>query len=92
MPACAHAEEEQFRQEDWTEKQRQAYWSEDWQQSSRLRGYTEEAIANYVEFMRLAEVLDDRYGPDFAITMDFEVTYMAGQAAPPDQCAPERAR
>lgn len=69
----AKAEEKTSSPEDWTVEQRSAWDAGDWRRFSRLRGYTEAEIANFAEFIRLANELDARYGPDFAICLDFDI-------------------
>ena len=71
-----HAEEKQSDPADWTPSEKAAYGAGNWQEFSRLRGYTDEEIANYSEFIRLVNLLDARYGEDFAICLDFEITQL----------------
>lgn len=72
---------------DWTPEQRAAYERGDWRTFSRLRGYTDGEIANFAEFMRLAGVLDRRYGDDFAASLSFAVDEY-GAAANADASPP----
>lgn len=70
----AHTEEKQSNPTDWSSAERAAYGSGDWREFSRLRGYTIEEIDNFGEYVRLAKLLDARYGADFAISIDFDIT------------------
>jgi len=72
----ASIEEKESDPDDWTPLERSAYANGDWQLFSRMRGYTEEEIANFGEFMRLAHLLDARYGDDFAICLHHELTQL----------------
>lgn len=67
------AEEKQSDPDDWTDAERIAYRRGDWREFSRLRGYTEEEIANFGECMRLSRLLDARYGEDFSISLHHEL-------------------
>lgn len=49
---------------DWTPEQKAAYESGDWRKFSELRGYTPQEIADYAEYMDLANALIDQYGVD----------------------------
>jgi hypothetical protein len=62
----ASSEEKQSDPATWTKEQRTAYDAGDWRKFSELRGYTKDEIANYGEFMRLADVLNKRYGEGYA--------------------------
>ena len=73
----ADAEEKLSSPADWTPAQRDAYYQGDWKAFSRLRGYTEDEIANYDAFMQLADLLDARYGDDFSICLMHEYQQLA---------------
>ena len=71
----ARREEKQSNPDDWTEAQSAAWLAGDWRTFSRLRGYDDAEIANFAEFIRLAHLLDERYGdperaPDFSASLD----------------------
>lgn len=55
----------------WTAQESAAYERGDWRTFSRLRGYSEDEIANFGEYMRLAGVLDERYGRDYSASLAF---------------------
>jgi hypothetical protein len=50
----------------WTGEQKAAYDAGDWRLFSRLRGYTEAEIHDFAEMIRLQEMIDLKYGSDFA--------------------------
>lgn len=68
--ARAHREEKQSSPDDWTVRERAAWDRGDWREFSRIRGYSESAIANFGRFVELAERLDFRYGEDFSAGLD----------------------
>lgn len=65
-------EEKQSDPDDWTAEERAAYNSGDWKTFSRLRGYTDDEIANFSRYMELANRLIDRYGDDFTASLHFD--------------------
>lgn len=60
------AEQKQSDPADWSADERAACDSGNWRAFSRLRGYTEDEIANYGRFIELAGVLDARYGEHYS--------------------------
>lgn len=54
------------RPDEWTEEERAAYQSDDWESFSRLRGYTDEEIADFRQYLELAADVSTRYGIDVA--------------------------
>lgn len=62
----ADAEEKVSDPDDWTPDQRASWARGDWREFSRLRGYTDAEIANFDEYLRLAYLMIDRYGEEFA--------------------------
>jgi hypothetical protein len=69
----AKREEKSSDPAEWTAQESAAYSRGDWRTFSRLRGYTEAEIANFGEFIRLAGVLDARYGRDYAASLSFAI-------------------
>jgi len=53
------------RHEDWSEEERAAYRSDDWEAFSRLRGYTDDEIADFRQYLELAADVSTKYGIDF---------------------------
>ena len=49
---------------DWTPAERAAYDGEDWEAFSRLRGYTNEEIADFRAYLEAAADLTTKYGID----------------------------
>lgn len=78
----AGAEEKQSDPDDWSDEERAAHRCGDWKGFSRLRGYTEEEIANFGEFMRLAHLLEARYGDDFALCLHYELDQLNIEGKP----------
>lgn len=58
---------------DWTPAERAAYDSEDWEAFSRLRGYTDEEIADFRAYLELAAKLTAKYGTDTVCAIAFLV-------------------
>lgn len=54
-------EEKESDPDDWTPEQKEAYGRGDWREFSRLRGYTNEEIENFGEYLRLERVVRDRH-------------------------------
>lgn len=53
----------------WSLEEREVYGSGDWQAFSRMRGYTEQEISEFGEFIALSNALDLKYGPDYACSL-----------------------
>lgn len=53
--------------EDWTVEERAAYDRGDTAEFSRLRGYTEAEIAQFLEFVETATAVDRKYGEHTAV-------------------------
>ncbi len=73
----------------WTPEQRKVYNAGDWQRFSRLSGYSGQEIAEFADFMRLAGVLDERYGEDFSQGLDFGVSNATAPAVQPQSGLPD---
>lgn len=61
----------------WTAQERAAYESGDWQEFSKLRGYTAAEIADYDNLLKVSQTLQDRYGstnPDYTASLDHLVS------------------
>lgn len=56
--------------DDWSIKERVAYAKGDTVEFSRLRGYTEQEISEFLEFCDLAAQIDARYGENYACEID----------------------
>ena len=70
----AGADEKESDPADWTHEQKLAYAVGDWREFSRLRGYTAAEIENFGEYMRLARLLESRYGDDFAAGLQHDLS------------------
>lgn len=57
--------------DDWTPEQRAAYKAGDWVSFSRLRGYSDQEIADFAGFIRMAHEIDEKYGPDTAAGISY---------------------
>lgn len=68
---------------DWTLSQRAAYRLGDYVGFSRLRGYSEDEIREFVEYMAVARTMDENYGPDAASALVFRLHELTG----PDMAA-----
>lgn len=55
----------------WTPEQRAAYQSNDLLQFSRLRGYTEAEIAEFIRSMALVGELDAEHGEGFCLDVEY---------------------
>lgn len=64
---------------DWTAQERAAYDRGDTAGFSRLRGYTEEEIAEFLEYVQSANAIDAKYGADTAISLVFELQMQTRQ-------------
>lgn len=62
---------------DWTPAERAAYESDDWEAFSRLRGYTEEEIADFQAYLEAAADVATKYGIDTACS----IAYLVGNSA-----------
>jgi len=59
--------------DDWTPEQNAAYRAGDWVSFSRLRGYSDQEIADFADFIRMAHQIDEKYGPDTAAGLSYLV-------------------
>lgn len=59
----------------WTKEERQAYDSGNWEEFSRLRGYTKDEIEEYGRYQDLAHELIGHYGEDQVHSWDHEATW-----------------
>lgn len=57
----------------WTPAERAAYDSEDWKAFSRLRGYTEDEIADFRAYLEAAAGVSNKYGIDTAFAIGYVV-------------------
>ena len=51
---------------DWTKEEKEAWQKKDWETFSRLRGYTEDEIADYKNFLNIYQEVEKKYGLDHA--------------------------
>lgn len=58
---------------DWTPAERAAYGGDDWEAFSRLRGYTEDEIADFRAYLEAAADVATRYGIDTACSIAYLV-------------------
>lgn len=56
---------------DWTPVERAAYEGGDWETFSRLRGYTEQEIADFRLYLCAAAAISDKYGADTACSIGY---------------------
>ena len=68
-----HARRKGQRPADWTPAERAARESDDWEAFSRLRGYTEEEIADFQAYLEAAADVATRYGIDTACSIAYLV-------------------
>ncbi|MDK6079486.1 hypothetical protein [Massilia varians] len=52
--------------DNWSAEQRAAYHAGDWATFSRLRGYTQQEIADFADFLTADKEIEQKYGPDLA--------------------------
>lgn len=57
--------------DEWTPEQRAAYKAGDWVSFSRMRGYTDQEIADFADFIRMAHEIDEKYGLDTAAEISY---------------------
>jgi hypothetical protein len=67
------AAEKYSRPEDWTPQERAA-WDRSWEEFSRVRGYSEQEIADYKKYMELAKEMRSKYGDDVVHEFDMLIT------------------
>lgn len=65
--------------DDWTPEQRAAYRAGDWVSFSRMRGYTDQEIADFADFIRMAHEIDEKYGPDTAAEFSYLVQHQTSE-------------
>lgn len=65
--------------DDWTAAEHAAYDSGDWKLFSRLRGYSEIEIADFGEWLQLVELLDQRYGNDYSVSLSYAINKLTGR-------------
>jgi len=53
----------------WSQEERNSFNCGDWQTFSRMRGYSDQEISEYGEFILLSNALDLKYGTDYAISL-----------------------
>ena len=56
---------------DWTKEQKEAWQRKDWETFSRLRGYTENEIADYKNFLSIYKEVEKKYGQDYAAGISY---------------------
>lgn len=66
----------------WTPEERRAYESGNYEEFSRLRGYTESEIADFNEFVKLAGEIDAKYGENTAGGIDDLISRQFEDRAP----------
>jgi len=64
--------------ESWTAEQTQVYAVGDWRYFSKLRGYDDEEIRAFAEFLELNRVLSVKYGQDDVAWIDYAIQEQAG--------------
>ena len=70
------AAEKESDPKEWSEELRNAYENEDYVTFSRLRGYTEEEIADFGQMMKLTDEVEETYGTpgeDFTMSIHYDV-------------------
>ena len=56
---------------DWTKEEKEAWQKKDWETFSRLRGYTEDEIADYKNFLNIYQEVEKKYGLDHAAGINY---------------------
>lgn len=82
LARATSAAEKQSDPATWTPEERAAYDSENWEEFSRLRGYTPEEIAQYREYTNLANELIKEYGVDAVQSLDMQATEQPATVQP----------
>jgi hypothetical protein len=59
--------------DDWSADQLTAYQAGDWAAFSHLRGYTQQEIADFADYLTAAAEVQRRYGPDLAPALAYLV-------------------
>jgi hypothetical protein len=62
----------------WTEAEKEAWAQDDWRSFSTLRGYSEDEIRDFAEYIDLAHALDLKYGDDFSASISHLVQEQIG--------------
>jgi hypothetical protein len=64
--------------ETWTAVQTQAYAAGNWRSFSKLRGYSDDEVRAFGEFLELNRVLSAKYGQDDVAWIDYTIQEQAG--------------
>lgn len=69
----------------WSDEQRAAYELGDWQDFSRLRGYTVQEIGDFADYLVAAAEIERRYGADLAPALAYLVQQQTTCSAAAEQ-------